>query len=126
MAAAEAERLRAAAPQAAEVAVARRHGRRTSSSAAFLPATRPPPVVFTVGNRHRWGLPAAARMARRERGGAHTWRTSASGTIEFVAQPGKPLAQPGQWRIYPRRFRADPGAAVAAPRPIQYDPRASG
>jgi len=107
-AAAAVEPLRVAAPQAADVAVAPHHGGRTSPSAAFLPAMRPRRVVFTVGHRNRCGAPAAARMARRGAHAAHTWRASASGAIEFVARPGKPLAQAGQRRSDPRRFRVDP------------------
>jgi competence protein ComEC len=105
---AEAELLEAAAPGVVEVVVAPHHGSRTSSSAAFVEETRPRWVVFTVGHRNRWGFPAPAVAARWERVGAHTLRTSASGAIEFVAQPGKPLAAPGQWRIDHRRFWADP------------------
>jgi len=91
-----------------DVVVAPHHGSRTSSSAAFVAATAPQWVVFTVGHRNRWGFPVPAVVARWEAGGAHTLCTSASGAIEFVARPGETLAPPGQWRIDHRRFWADP------------------
>jgi competence protein ComEC len=106
--AAEAEVLTTARLGPVEIVVAPHHGSRTSSSPAFVAATRPRWVVFSVGHRNRWGFPAPAVVARWERVGAHTLRTSASGAICFVAQPGKPLSDPGQWRIDRRRLWADP------------------
>ena len=107
-AAAEAEVLTTARLGPVEVVVAPHHGSRTSSSPAFVAATPPRWVVFSVGHRNRWGFPSPAVVARWERVGAHTLRTSASGAVDFVAQPGEPLSHPGQWRIDRRRFWADP------------------
>ena len=105
---AEAEVLKTARLGSVEIVVAPHHGSRTSSSPAFVAATRPRWVIFSVGYRNRWGFPAPPVVARWERSGAHTLRTSASGAVEFVAQPGKPLPDPGQWRIDRRRLWADP------------------
>jgi competence protein ComEC len=70
---------------AADVLLVPHHGSKTSSSAAFLDAVRPPLALVQAGYRNRFGHPAAPVMARyAERGiavfvsprcGAATWRS---------------------------------------------------
>jgi competence protein ComEC len=90
------------------VVVAPHHGSRTSSTQAFVTATRPGWVVFTVGYRNRWGFPMPQVVARWQAQGAQTLRTSASGAVEFVAQAGQPLQPPLEWRVAHHRFWQDP------------------
>ena len=107
-AAAEAELIEAGVVVPVDLVVAPHHGSRTSSTAAFVSATRPAWAIFTVGHRNRWGFPAPRIEARWRDAGAQTLRTSASGAVEFVAQPGTPLTAPSQWRIERGRFWQDP------------------
>jgi competence protein ComEC len=105
--AAEAEILAAARPMAVDVVVAPHHGSRTSSTAAFVAATHPAWVVFSVGHRNRWNQPAGEIVERWERAGARGLRTSTSGATSFLLGPGAP-PDPQEWRLRRPRVWRDP------------------
>jgi competence protein ComEC len=95
----EAALLAGTAALAADVLLVPHHGSKTSSSAAFLDAVRPPLALVQAGYRNRFGHPAAPVMARyRERGiavvetarcGAASWRSDRAGEVrcERAAAP---------------------------------------
>jgi competence protein ComEC len=90
---------RSAALLPADVLLVPHHGSKTSSSADFLDAVRPPLALVQAGYRNRFGHPAAPVMDRyRERGiavfdsphcGAAAWRSDAPGEVrcERAAAP---------------------------------------
>jgi competence protein ComEC len=103
---AEAELLDSNQIGAVDVMVAPHHGSRTSSSAAFVAATRPGWVIYAVGHRNRWNFPASRVVERWQAAGAAGLRTSASGAVTFELAPGQPLAEPREWRrLRPRPWR---------------------
>jgi competence protein ComEC len=59
------------------------HGSRTSSTPAFVRATRPAHVVFGVGRDNRFGFPHAEVSARWRAAGARLWRTDTHGEVTF-------------------------------------------
>ena len=62
------------------------HGSTTSSSAAFVAATRPGFALIPVGARNRYGHPAPEVLARLREAGARTFRTDLSGTIALATR----------------------------------------
>ena len=62
------------------------HGSRTSSSEAFVRATRPDYALISVGSRNRYGHPDPAVLARLEREGTHIFRTDRQGTVVLAAR----------------------------------------
>jgi competence protein ComEC len=89
-----------------EVVVAPHHGSRSSSTAAFVEATRPRWVVYAVGYRNRWNFPVPRVVERWEQHGARGLLTSRSGAITFDLRPGEPLQPPAEWRLArPRPWR---------------------
>lgn len=91
-----------------DVVVAPHHGSKTSSSAAFVEATSPRWIIYTVGYRNRWGFPRPQVVSRWEQAGAQGLLTSTSGTIEFLVRPKAALAPPAEWRLAQHRFWQDP------------------
>lgn len=65
----------------AEVLLAPHHGSRTSSSSAFVAATAPRWVVFSVGYRNRFRHPNGAVLARYLAAGARLLRTDRDGAV---------------------------------------------
>jgi competence protein ComEC len=72
---------------AADVVVAPHHGSTTSSSPAFVQATAPRWVVFSVGHDNRWGFPDPAVVARYGRVGARTVTTAGAGAVRIRLGP---------------------------------------
>ncbi len=105
---AEAELLARGLPGPVDVLVAPHHGSRSSSSEAFVQATRPQWVVFAAGHRNRWGFPARSVVQRWSDAGARTASTGSGGAVEFVARPGQPLGEPRLWRVAHHRLWQDP------------------
>ena len=85
--AATVERALIPAPRPSPLVVlkAAHHGSATSSSDAFLDATRPAAVIFSAGKNNRFGHPATAvveRFARRGSGDVHTPREDGAVFVE--------------------------------------------
>ncbi|SEF42229.1 DNA internalization-related competence protein ComEC/Rec2 [Thauera chlorobenzoica] len=91
-----------AAAVAAEVVVSAHHGSRSSSSPAFVEASRATAVIHSAGHRNAFGHPHAQVRARWAAAGARNWRTDSQGAVEarFAAT-------------------ADEGAGVSAWRDVQ-------
>ena len=91
-----------AAALAAEVVVSAHHGSRSSSSPAFVEASRATAVIHSAGHRNAFGHPHAQVRARWAAAGARNWRTDSQGAVEarFAAT-------------------ADEGAGVSAWRDVQ-------
>jgi len=81
---------RDAAGLVSDVLVAPHHGSRTSSTPAFIAATRPAWVIFPVGYRNRFRHPNAEVGARWAASGASLRRTDAGGAIAFTLGPAPP------------------------------------
>jgi competence protein ComEC len=71
-------------------------------------ATRPRWVVYAVGHRNRWKFPAADVVQRWRQAGAADRATSSSGALTFELEPGRPLADPVEWRREQVRIWRDP------------------
>ena len=84
------------------------HGSRTSSTAAFVAATRPRWALVSAGHRNRWGFPKPDVVARWEGAGAAVLNTAATGAMEFELHPDRPLAAPSLARSRTRRLWHDP------------------
>jgi len=84
------------------------HGSRTSSTVAFVAATRPRWALVSAGHRNRWGFPKPDVVARWEAADAAVLNTAATGAIEFELHPDRPLAAPGLARSRARRLWHDP------------------
>ena len=74
----------------AEWLLAAHHGSRSSSTAAFIEATRPRWVVFPVGYLNRFRHPNAQVWARWAATGAAMWRTDVAGAVTVHLAPGGP------------------------------------
>jgi competence protein ComEC len=74
------------------------HGSRTSSTAAFVAATRPRWALVPSGHRNRWGFPKPDVVARWEAAGAEVLVGSSTGAIEFELHPQRGLSPPQLWR----------------------------
>lgn len=61
------------------------HGSGYSSSEQFLEQVRPEIAVISVGERNRFGHPAAAVLQRLEQAGAKILRTDRDGTVEIIS-----------------------------------------
>ena len=75
---------------ASDVLVVPHHGSRSSSTAAFIEATRPRWVVFPVGYLNRFRHPNAQVWARWAATGAAMWRTDVAGAVTVHLAPGGP------------------------------------
>lgn len=84
------------------------HGSRTSSTPAFVAATRPRWALVPAGHRNRWGFPKADVVERWEAAGAQVLVGSTSGAIQFELHPQRPIAAPRLWRPSHRRPWRDP------------------
>jgi len=79
-----------AAQLASDVLVVPHHGSRSSSTAAFIEATRPRWVIFPVGYLNRFRHPNAQVWARWAASGAEMWRTDTAGAVSVHLAPGGP------------------------------------
>lgn len=75
----------------ADVVIGPHHGSRTSSTAAFVHASRPRLALFPAGYRNRWGLPKEDVVSRWSETGARTFTTADSGAIEISFDSRQPL-----------------------------------
>jgi competence protein ComEC len=105
---AEAELLEQPGMARADILTVPHHGSRTSSTAAFVAATRPRWALVSAGHRNRWGFPKPDVVARWEAADAAVLNTAATGAIEFELHPDQPLAEPGLARSRSRRLWHDP------------------
>lgn len=105
---AEAEIAGQAEPGWVDVLTVPHHGSRTSSTQAFVDATRPRWALVPSGHRNRWGFPKPDVVARWEAAGASVIVGSASGAVEFDVHPDRPLAAPRLHRPAHRRLWHDP------------------
>lgn len=106
--AAEGELVDVGRPAIADVLLVPHHGSRTSSTPAFVAATRPRYAVISAGYRNRWGFPVGDVVERWREAGATVIETSSSGAIEFSVDPSMPLQPPREWRATRRRLWQDP------------------
>ena len=95
-------------PGPVEVLIVPHHGSRTSSSEAFVAATRPRWALVSAGYRNRWGFPAPAIVERWRSVGARMLVTSASGAVEFDVARDRPLDRVSEWRRANPRVWKDP------------------
>jgi len=87
----------------ATLVVVPHHGSRTSSTAAFVAATRPAFALVSAGYRNRWGLPRREVVERWRAAGARVLTTADSGAIEVTLAAGcPPLAR--EYRQTRRRY----------------------
>jgi competence protein ComEC len=93
---------------AVDVLLVPHHGSRTSSTTAFVRATRPRWALVPSGHRNRWGFPKPDVVERWESAGAEVLVGSSTGAIEFDVDPGRPLGPPQLWRFAHRRPWHDP------------------
>lgn len=84
------------------VVVSAHHGSRSSSSAAFIDATRALHVVHSAGYRNAFGHPHPQVWARWADAGARNWRTDVQGAIGLVF----PAAAEGEVSLSAARERA--------------------
>jgi competence protein ComEC len=84
----EARLLADAALQPADLLLVPHHGSKTSSSAAFLDAVRPPIAVVQAGYRNRFGHPAPPVLARYEARGIRVVDSARCGALTWVS--GRP------------------------------------
>lgn len=94
-----------AAAFAAEVVVSAHHGSRSSSSPAFVEASRAMEVIHSAGHRNVFGHPHAQVWARWAAAGARNWRTDSQGAVEarFAAAAGADVSV-GAWRSLRPRY----------------------
>ncbi len=92
----------------ADIVLVPHHGSRTSSTPAFVSATRPRWALVPSGHRNRWGFPKPDVVERWQSAGAEVLVGSATGAIEFELHPQRPIAPPRLWRPSQRRVWRDP------------------
>nr|VFK41765.1 MAG: competence protein ComEC [Candidatus Kentron sp. TC] len=88
----------------ADLLVAPHHGSDSSSSERFIQAVNPRYVLFSVGYRNRFGLPADTVVARYRKNGAHLLSSTRHGAITFHLIPGEGIRAPTSHRKEARRF----------------------
>jgi competence protein ComEC len=91
-----------------DVVIVPHHGSRTSSTPAFVTATRARWALVPSGHRNRWGFPKPDVVKRWQSAGAEVLVGSATGAIEFELHPQRPMAPPRLWRSLQRRPWRDP------------------
>jgi competence protein ComEC len=106
--AAEAGLLAQSALEPVAVLLVPHHGSRTSSSPAFVAATRPRWALVASGHRNRWGFPKADVVERWQAAGAEVLVGSTTGAIEFTVDPRRPLEPPVSWRTSHERLWREP------------------
>jgi len=101
--AAEALLLRHETPGPFSIVVAPHHGSATSSSAAFVDATRPGIVIFSTGFGNRWRFPAQAVEARWREHTACLLNTAVTGALAFEFDATGRLVRQTAARVVGRR-----------------------
>ena len=84
---AEGEAALAPALEGADIVKVPHHGSRTSSTPAFVAATRPAVAIVSCGRRNRFGFPAAEVVARWTEAGAAVERTDLHGEVRALLSP---------------------------------------
>jgi len=74
--------------QPVDLVVVAHHGSRTSSSAAFVRATRPKIAIVSAGHRNRWGFPHPEVVARWCEAGAEVIDTANWGAVSVLVAGG--------------------------------------
>jgi competence protein ComEC len=92
----------------ADIVLVPHHGSRTSSTPAFVSATRPRWALVPSGHRNRWGFPKPDVVERWQSVGAEVLVGSATGAIAFELHPQRSIAPPLLWRPSNRRLWRDP------------------
>lgn len=69
------------------------HGSKTSSTDAFVHATRPHVALISCGARNRFGHPHPTVVRRLQRAGASIWRTDTHGLVTID------IEHTGRWRV---------------------------
>lgn len=87
-----------------DVMVVPHHGSRTSSTEAFIAATRPDLVVVPAGYRNRFGHPRADVLRRYADAGTRVLRTDLDGAVTVRLAAGATLGQ-GERVAHPRYWR---------------------
>jgi len=105
---AEAELVERGGVARADIVLVPHHGSRTSSTAAFVAATRPRWALVPSGHRNRWGFPKPDVVERWRSAGAEVLVGSATGAIEFELHPQRPMVPPQLSRPSQRRSWRDP------------------
>jgi competence protein ComEC len=91
------------------VLVAPHHGSRTSSSEAFVKATRPKFVLFATGYRNRFKFPHTKIMQRYKQYGSQLYSTAQEGAITIKLGISEPVIKLESYsRIHPRFWRKIP------------------
>lgn len=91
----------------ADIVVVPHHGSRTSSSAAFVAASKPAVAIVSAGFGNRWGFPKEDVVARWRGVGSLVLNTATSGAIHYrvCAESGPRLL--GEQRVADRRYWHD-------------------
>ena len=100
----EADLLASLPEEPLDLLVAAHHGSRSSSTAAFVDATRPRVVAFSAGFKNRFGRPHADVVCRFERVGSRTFLTAVSGALSWHSDRPTDVVQwryrsPPYWRV---------------------------
>lgn len=90
-----------------DVLIAPHHGSNTSSSWAFVGATRPKHVIYTTAHQNRWAFPHETVLQRYEFFGSKAWNTAKNGYIKIEITTNNPNVNVATWRqhIAPRWYR---------------------
>ena len=101
---AEAHLTRNARIPAIDLVIAPHHGSQSSSTPAFVAATRPRYIVFSAGHRNRWGFPDAQVVQRWRQAGACPMTTADNGALVFEINRAGWMALQRRQRIDGRSF----------------------
>lgn len=110
---AEAMLLRHGLPGPFSIVVAPHHGSATSSSAAFVAATRPEIVIFSTGFGNRWHFPAQAVAVRWHAHAACLLNTAVTGALVFEFDTAGRLVRQTAARVVGRRLWTAGSASAA-------------
>lgn len=86
------------------VLVAPHHGSSSSSTKPWLAIFKPEHVVFSSGQRNRYGFPHAEVQLRYEELGSRSYTTGYDGAVSFRVGDSGLLGPPDTWWISHRRF----------------------
>jgi competence protein ComEC len=80
------------------------HGSKTSSSAAFIAAIKPPLAIVSAGWRNRFGHPKAEVVARYAAARVPLINTAMQGAIPLEFSADAPARRHSGWRLRQRRY----------------------
>lgn len=96
----------------ADIVVLPHHGSRSSSTAAFVAATRARYAIVSAGFMNRWGFPDPAVVGRWCGAGAVVAGTAEWGAISLEIDPSRGVGPPRAFRLQHRRYWHAPAAAA--------------